>query len=152
MKKNKKTYNVISILLLIALLLLVACGDNENTSGSNKTNEKNQEVQHSDLSISFNEPEVTYADEKLYVIAQVNTTEDVFYYTLTNEDDVLLEETEIILEEQSEEDDEWRRFEIERDLDEASTEDVEQPILKMYIKENGEITNPNFIPIDLVSY
>lgn len=148
MIKLKSVYNLKYGFIVVVLLLLIACGNqNENNDGSN---EENTVGKQSDLSISFNEPEVTYVDETLHVSGEAKTTEDVFYYTLVEDDSVLIEETEVHFEDADT--NEWRSFEIKKALENISIEDGELPILKMYVKEDGKIVNPSFIPIDLVPY
>lgn len=136
------------LLIVMSLFLLSACnGGNENEIEQQE--ESNDSVK-SDLSISFNEPDVTYVNDMLIVKGEARTTEANFYYTLLDDETVLIEETEIEFKDKNV--DEWRQFEIEGQLKEGVIEEGELPILKMYVKDNGKIVNPNFIPIDLSPY
>lgn len=146
MKMMKIQSKLIYIVMVCGLLTLIACSQ-QNEKENDLTAEAPQK---SDLSISFNEPDVTYVNETLHVNGEVKTTEDVFYYTLLKNDTILIEETEVDIGDKGNQ--EWRQFEIKKTLKNISNEDGELPILKMYVKDKGKIVNPSFIPIDLVPY
>jgi hypothetical protein len=130
------------ILLIIAILFLAACGNTEESV------DENDAEQDEAGSVDFRNIDVQTEDLEVNVTGQASTDSNEFYYRVEEAGDVIMEEARVSLEEAQTD---WREFEIMLDLSEKySNNNEEPPIILLYGKNSeGEMVNPNYIPIDL---
>lgn len=130
------------ILLIIAILFLAACGNTEESV------DENDAEQDEAGSVDFRNIDVQTEDLEVNVTGQASTDSNEFYYRVEEAGNVIMEEARVSLEEAQTD---WREFEIMLDLSEKySNNNEEPPIILLYGKNSeGEMVNPNYIPIDL---
>lgn len=131
------------LFMIIVAIMLVGC-----SSGDNETPEVNEPNEQADtkssISVNFRNIEVTMEDFQFHMLGEVNASEDSFYYIIEQGEEVLQEEKKIELDQEG-----WNDFEIDGELPENVVEQSEPPIILLYGKDkNGELVNPNYIPID----
>lgn len=138
-------------MLIFLLILTVGCSQspNDNSVINNENDTNSDESFESDFFISFSEIEVVARNESLQVSGEAKTNADEFYYKLEQGDDVIIDETAFELEGSESE---WEAFEINNDTLEIDEDNEEAPYLTFYVKDNGHIINPNYVPIDLLFY
>ncbi|WP_164215023.1 hypothetical protein [Virgibacillus sp. YIM 98842] len=129
------------ILLIIAILFLAACGNTEESVDEN-------DAEQDEAGVDFRNIDVQTEDLEVNVTGQASTDSNEFYYRVEEAGNVILEEARVSLEEAQTD---WREFEIMLDLSEKySNNNEEPPIILLYGKNSeGEMVNPNYIPIDL---
>jgi len=133
------------IILIMMSILLSACGnadpdvedtENENTSGQEETG-----------SVVLQDVEVETEDLLVSVTGEAIADKGEFYYRVEEEGDVIVEETHVSLEDP---DDNWEEFDITLDLTDKYSGNEEPPVIVLYGKnDEGEMVNPNYIPIDV---
>lgn len=138
------------ICVVFLLTLIVGCSQSPGeNNGAGGNEEINNEAFESDLSISFSEIEVIARDKSLFISGEAKTNANEFYYKLEQGDEVIIEETVMELDDSESE---WQVFEINNDTLEVDEENEEAPYLTFYVKDEGHVVNPNYVPIDLLFY
>lgn len=132
--------------IVASLILFVGCSnDTEPEVEKEVANEPVENLQP----IRFGEIEVMTKNKIVYVTGVAETDADIFYFTLEQDGKVLIKETEAVL---TNTEIEWKGFELELELEEEQFTNEETPLLTFYGKSNGEIVNPHYIPVDLMTY
>lgn len=128
---------------LCTLIVIVGCNSKEKLE-SDQTPTDNANV--AKVSISFREVDVKVEDKIAYLKGEVNTTENQFFYTVEQGESRISDETSIELDAKRKE---WEEFNMEIPLSEENLKSEEVPIIKLYVKANDNIINPNYIPIEI---
>ncbi|WP_067730698.1 hypothetical protein [Oceanobacillus damuensis] len=133
------------ILVLAALLLVAACGNDENND-RNATDSDNALTENS--AVMFQNIDVKVEGTEFLLTGEASSATGEIFYVIDQGDDVLMGEKSISLE--GAEPGEWAAFEINETLPVAVEGTEDPPIITLYGKdENNEMVNPNYIPIDL---
>jgi hypothetical protein len=132
------------VAIMIGILLLLAgCGDDETVSNEETDTERVEES----ASVVFQNLNLLTEENEFHLTGEVSTENNVFYYKIEQS-----ESGEVIQEEESyevEETGDWANFEIKGEIASEFIGEEEAPIIVMYGKESdGEMTDPNYIPID----
>lgn len=117
-------------------ILLIGCS---NESAEDQT-------EKSALSISLREVEVVEENLQVHVKGEVRSSEDKFYYTVEQGQDKIIEEQTISLDANGEE---WVSFEFDIHLKEEIMESDDVPFITFYAKNNSDLVNPNYVPIEI---
>ncbi|GAB3789971.1 hypothetical protein [Virgibacillus kimchii] len=133
------------MLLMIVTIFLGACGDaGTDTEDTGNENVPDQEEAHS---IQLRNIDVEAEDLQVSVTGEASTEKNEFYYRVEEEGEVIMEEEHVSLEAS---DTEWIEFDLTLDLAGKYSQNEEPPIIVLYGKNSeGDMVNPNFIPIDL---
>lgn len=146
MKEGK--FEMRYLLMIVSLFIIVGCSQDQEPENNLNSNLENEHVA-SDKNISFGILDVITQDGKIEVTGEARSTEDSFYYILEYGEELIKEEVEIDL---NDEDEDWRTFSFEIDIKDEGLTDEEVPLLTLYVKDDGEVINPNYIPVDLMIY
>ncbi|SET14607.1 hypothetical protein SAMN05216389_10639 [Oceanobacillus limi] len=142
------------LFLTVAFTLLGCSADEEAEQEQGGNAEQEQAVNEGDVkdttSVQFQNVEVVVENNVAKITGEANTPDDAFYYMVLVGEKEIQEETEVPVDGEA---DEWVDFSIEVDISEDVSNSTEVPILQLYAKrENGDMVNPNYIPIDLTEY
>ncbi|GAB3060272.1 lipoprotein [Virgibacillus ainsalahensis] len=131
------------IIVLTAAVVLAGCNSQgETDNGADTANEAEESP-----SVSLRNIEVVVENDQIQVTAEANAAENEIYYTLEQGETLLVEEEIINLDGGHYG---WSDFQLEVELPEEVEKTEDAPIIKMYGKDdNGELINPNYIPVDL---
>lgn len=135
------------LLLLASLLFIFGCSPAEEVEES----EANSEEEREENIVWFGEVDIKVLHHEVVVKGLARSKYDEFYYVLEKGEEILIEETEADFLD-TEEVEGWREFELEIEIDKPELEDGETPYLTLYGKEDGEIKNKHFVPIDILQY
>lgn len=128
------------IFLLFTLLLFIAgCGE-EETNESNKENGS-----ESDVSLQMRNIDVQVEDLEVKVNAEVNSSENTVYYKIEQAEEIIQMEQPIEINAQGN----WSEIHIDYVLEEEMLNKENPPVIHLYVKDNQNIVNSNFIPIDV---
>lgn len=105
-----------------------------------------EEGDQTDVSLSFGEIEVVEENLQVYVKGEVSSSEDTFYYTVEQGQEILIEEQSVVLDNNQQE---WHAFELNITLKEEIMENDDVPFITFYAKDNSDIVNPHYVPIDI---
>lgn len=137
------TENMKYVMIILAALVLTACGNNENAETENTDTTQT----NSNVSVMFQNMDLNSEGTTFVLTGEATSTDGKIYYVIDQGEDRLIEENTITLEKTGE----WTKFEIEETLPESSLEANDPPVITLYGKDaNNEMANPNYIPVDLV--
>lgn len=138
------------ILLMSIFTILTGCSNesNEDEEMEQTAEEQGEEVESI---IRFGEVNVLVNDHRVLLSGEAETSEDVFYFTFEQGEEMLLEETKVRLDEE-EIAPGWRPFELELEIDDGVLDNDEVPYVQLYGKNNGEIVDKHFVPVDVPLY
>ena len=129
------------MMLMMIMVFLVACGNTEERIDENDAESGEME------SVNLRNVNVETKDLEVNVTGEASTVSNEFYYRVDEEGNVIIEEAYLPLEETEIG---WSEFELTLDLTEEYTNNEEPPIIVLYGKNSdGEIINPNYIPVDM---
>lgn len=135
-------------LMIVSFFIIVGCsGEQTPEEPSEESNQ--HKTSSSDVSISFGILDVVTKDDVIHVDGEARTTEDSFYYILEYGETLIVEETEVQL---NDDDGEWKTFSFEVNIADEELTNEENTLLTLYSKEDQEVVNPNYIPVDLMIY
>src|SRR5690625_808135 len=128
------------VMLIIVVVFLAACGNTEETVDENEAQDEAGSVHLQNIDIQAEDLEVN-------ITGQASTDSNVFYYRVEEAGNVIIDEEHLTLEEAQTD---WSEFMITLDLAGKYSNNGEPPIIVLYGKNSeGEMVNPNYIPIDL---
>ncbi|WP_339228798.1 hypothetical protein NSQ77_03275 [Oceanobacillus sp. FSL K6-2867] len=121
-------------MLATIVFLLAACGDD------------NPAVENTN-SVVFQNIDIVSKGNEFVLTGEVIAAEGEFFYIIEQGDKQIFEERRISAPQES---GDWGKFEIKEQLSNAMIESNDPPILMLYGKnKDGEIVNPNYIPVDI---
>jgi len=131
------------IMLIMIALFLTACGDTTEEPDVENDDPGLDEMN----SVNLRNVDVAAEDLEVVVTGEASAVSDEFYYRVEEEGDVIVEEEHVTLDEPE---DDWSEFELTLDLTDKYSNNEEPPVIVLYGKNSeGEMVNPNYIPIDL---
>lgn len=130
------------VLFILLFSILAACGAEESVNEETE----NDSVEEQLTSVSFRNLDMQIEKTSFVLKGEVKAENNIFYYQIDQGEEELLSEhsIELDLDENG-----WGNFEIEETISEAALDGEDSPIITMYGKQDGEIVNPNYIPIDI---
>jgi hypothetical protein len=130
-------------MLIMIALFLTACGDTTEEPDVENDDPGLDEMN----SVNLRNVDVAAEDLEVVVTGEASAVSDEFYYRVEEEGDVIVEEEHVTLDEPE---DDWSEFELTLDLTDKYSNNEEPPVIVLYGKNSeGEMVNPNYIPIDL---
>ncbi|HLQ72603.1 MAG TPA: hypothetical protein VK125_00090 [Bacillota bacterium] len=136
--------------IVFSLFLVVGCSFTADEESNAEEEEEVVDKRQENI-VRFGEVDIKVLHEVVHVKGLARSKYDEFYYVLEMGEDILIDETkEEFLD--VEEVEGWREFEFEIDILKTELEDGETPYITLYGKEDGEIMNKHFVPIDILQY
>lgn len=130
------------ILLIFTLIFAAACSNGEETVDDNDPGKDG-----SPGTIDLRNLDVEAEGLEVTATGEASAVSNEFYYRVEEEGEIIIEETHMSLEETQ---NDWNEFEVTFDLTDKYSHKEAPPIIVLYGKnEEGEMVNPNYIPVDL---
>ncbi|MFC3040639.1 hypothetical protein ACFOGI_10310 [Virgibacillus xinjiangensis] len=133
------------LILFAAVAFLVGCSGGDETEGT----ENQAAEQESSPAVSLRNIDVLTTGGEIQLTAEAKTTEDEIYYKMEQGETLLVEETGFSPEESEQE---WGEFQLNIEMPEEldPSDEAEAPIITIFAKDQqGELVNPNYIPVDM---
>ncbi|WP_156288843.1 hypothetical protein [Oceanobacillus salinisoli] len=126
------------IILLLMSMILVGCNNEEAANG------ESNETEETSASIEIRNVDVQVEELQVILMAEAKTSSNEIFYRLEQGEELLQEERQMSFNGEKE----WNAFELEVTLPEEVSAEENPPIIVIYGKnENGDMINPNYIPV-----
>ncbi|GGB39764.1 hypothetical protein F3157_07195 [Virgibacillus dakarensis] len=135
------------LLLASIIFLLAGCSGQDNPGQKENQNQDKPVADKEKVSVQLNNIDIKTPDGKIIVKGNANATNDEFFFTLKYGDTVVVEERKIELDTDKSG---WGSFELAIDQPDDGKTAKQIPVFTFYSKNNeGEIVNPNYVPVDV---